>query len=75
MEEFEKEIEKIKNKVVEIEKKYCFMKDYKLITTLLNKLNVQEFELTKEEIEKNDAMYMIERFENKVKIKQIKDKE
>ena len=68
MEDFEREINELKNKINELERKYFFINDYDMITSLLNKLNITEIELNNEEItDKN--IYIIQRKENKVIIK------
>lgn len=69
MEDFKQEIREMKDKINEIEYKYLFIQDYKMITKLLDKLNIEEFELSKEEIENNNAVYIVERTKDKVKIK------
>lgn len=69
MEDFKQEIREMKDKINEIEYKYLFIQDYKMITKLLDKLNIEEFELSKEEIENNNAVYIAERTKDKVKIK------
>lgn len=68
MEDFEREINKLKNKINELERKYFFINDYNMITSLLNKLNITEIELNNEEItDKN--IYIIQKKEDKVIIK------
>lgn len=69
MEDFKQEIREMKDKINEIEYKYLFIQDYNMIAKLLDKLNIEEFELSKEEIENNNAVYIVERTEDKVKIK------
>ena len=70
MEEIKQEIEEIKNKISEIENKYLFVKDYKLITALLNKLNVDCIEINNKEIAE-DNMYTVTRKENCAIIKRL----
>lgn len=53
------ELKELKNKLDEIEKKYSFMYDYKLISAILDKLNVKEMKLSREEIENNNSMYVV----------------
>ena len=68
MEDFEREINELKNKINELEKKYFFINNYNMITSLLNKLNVTKIELNNEEItDKN--IYIVEREEDKIIIK------
>ena len=61
MEDFEREINELKNKINELERKYFFINDYDMITSLLNKLNITEIELNNEEItDKNqETVYKI----------------
>lgn len=68
MEDFGREINELKNKINELERKYFFINDYNMITSLLNKLNITEIELNNEEItDKN--IYIIQKKEDKVIIK------
>lgn len=68
MEDFEREINELKNKINELERKYFFINDYNMITSLLNKLNITEIELNNEEItDKN--IYIIQKKEDKIIIK------
>lgn len=59
MNDFEKELEKIKQNIFEIERKYKFVTDYDLITSLFNKLNVDEIEITEDEMN-NKFIYIVE---------------
>ena len=72
MEEFKEEIQELKNKIQEIETKYWFTKNYKIITTLLDKLNVEKIEIDKKDIENNYSEYLMTTEEDKVTIKKIK---
>ncbi len=60
MKELEQELQEIKNKINEIEKKYSFVKDYKLICTLLDKCNLNDIKLNREEVKKNNSIYIVE---------------
>ena len=72
MEEFKEEIQELKNKIQEIETKYWFTKNYKIITTLLDKLNVEKIEIDKKDIENNYSEYLMTTEEDKVTIKKTK---
>lgn len=56
MEIFE-EIKELRNKIDEIEKKYSFMYDYKLISTILDRLGVNNMTIPRKDIENNESMY------------------
>lgn len=55
----EEELKELRSKLDEIEKKYHFMCDYNLVSAILNKLNVKEMKLSREEIENNNSMYVV----------------
>ena len=57
---FEKELQLLHEKIDEIENKYFFFKDYKVVIAALAKAGIEEIKLTKEEIENNKAVYMLE---------------
>lgn len=59
MYDIEKELQELRNKIDEIEKKYAFVTNYQLITAILNKLNIDELEITGEELN-NNIMYIVE---------------
>lgn len=73
MEEFEKDIKDLKNKIKEIENKYLFSKNYKVLTTLFDKLNVDRIEIDKKDIEKNNSLYLMETKEDKVIITKMEE--
>ncbi len=56
----EQELKEIKNKLNEIERRYSFQNDYKLICTLLDKCNLTDIKLKRSEIEKNNSIYVVE---------------
>lgn len=56
----EKEIEELKNKIDELEKKYSFMKDYKIICTILDKHGASKLELNIADVENNNSIYICE---------------
>ena len=58
------EIEELKSKIFELERKYYFVKDYKLIATLLDKLHLESMILSIDEIEKNESIYLASRYED-----------
>lgn len=66
--ELEKELQELKDKINDIERRYSFVKDYKLITTLLDKSNIVDITLTREEIENNNSIYIVENNYNEVHI-------
>ena len=66
--ELEKELQELKDKIDDIERRYSFVKDYKLITTLLDKSNIVDITLTREEIENNNSIYIVENNYNEVHI-------
>ena len=68
MRELEQEFQEIRNKINEIERKYSFVKDYKLICTLLDKCNLSDIELKREEIDKNNSVYIVENNEDKIRV-------
>ena len=63
------EINNLKAKIEEIERKYSFMHDYRLITTILDKLGIEEIEILRSDIEKNKTMFVAINEEVKVIIK------
>lgn len=70
MDKIQKEIDEIKIKITEIENKFNFVKDYELITALLNKLNIDCIEISNKEMTE-DNMYTVTRKENYVIIKRL----
>ena len=57
----DEELEELKQKIKNIENKYLFFKDYKLICAILDRYNLNNFEITYEELEKNNSIYIAER--------------
>ena len=68
MNELEKELQELRNKIDEIERRYCFQRDYKLICTLLDNCNLIDINLKRSEIEKNNSIYIVEQNENEVHV-------
>ncbi|MBQ9607821.1 MAG: hypothetical protein IJV15_00080 [Lachnospiraceae bacterium] len=68
MKELEQELQEIKNKINEIERRYSFVKDYKLICTLLDKCNLSDIKLSREEIEKNNSIYIVENNDDEIHV-------
>jgi hypothetical protein len=64
------EIKELKAKIEELERKALFVQDYDLITTLLKKLNVDNIEISKEEMMNTHTTYIVERKEDKYIIKE-----
>ena len=61
----EEEIKELRNKLDELERRYNFTNDYKLICTLLDKLYIDKIELLIDEVESNNSIYMVQRdYEN-----------
>lgn len=61
----EEEIKELRNKLDELERRYNFINDYKLICTLLDKLYIDKIELLIDEVESNNSIYMVQRdYEN-----------
>ena len=59
MQDIREKIQQIKKELEYVEKSSCFMYDYKLICSLLDKLKVKEIKLTKEDVEKNNSVYLV----------------
>lgn len=57
MEDIEKELNKIKEQIKNIENKHLLVKDYKIMIYLLDKLNKDIIEIPFEEIENNNSLY------------------
>ena len=57
----EEELRKMRDKIDELEKAYYLINDYKLIITILDKLELKEIKLTDKEIEENKSMYIVHR--------------
>ena len=70
------EIEELKSKILELEKKYCFVRNYKIINTLLDKLHLESMILSVNEIENNTSMYVVDNsVSNEVKVYKLHDEE
>ena len=66
--ELVQELQEIKNKINEIERRYSFVTDYKLICTLLDECNLSDIKLSREEIEKNNSIYIVENNGDEVRV-------
>lgn len=52
------ELKELRDKIDEIEKKYNFMHDYRLISTILDRLGVNNMIIPRKDIENNKSMYI-----------------
>lgn len=52
------EVTKLERKLTEIETKYSYINDYRMVAHMLNKLGVERFETTREDMEKCTATYI-----------------
>ena len=68
MKELEQELQEIKNKINEIERRYSFVKDYNLICAILDKYNLSDIKLSRKEVEKNNSVYISEHNEDEIHI-------
>lgn len=71
-EEIIKEIQHLKEYVDKLEKKYCFSRDYKLISALLEKLKIDNLEISYEELKESSKLY-IANYDEENKIVTIKE--
>lgn len=55
------EIKELRDKLDELERKYHFVNDYKLVCTILDKLYIDKMELLIDEVESNNSLYMVQR--------------
>lgn len=58
--ELEKELNKLKKKIADFEKKFLFISNYKVVATILDKFSIEYLELSYEEIENSNNRYIAE---------------
>ena len=71
MKDFIKEIEEIRSQLDEMERKYTFIYDYKLISTILDYLGINDIKLTEKEVRNNKSYYIAERKEGTIHIRRM----
>jgi len=71
-------IEALEKEINELKEKYGKIHDYQLVTTIFDKLGVTDIEVSYDEINKNNSLYLVEFSEEEQKVyirKEIKSKE
>lgn len=54
-------IEELEKQIKELKDKYGFLRDYKLVSTMFDKLGIEYVEATFDEINNNESLYIVER--------------
>lgn len=76
-EELLNKINELQKNIDELKDRYGLMRDYKLVSTVFDKMGLEFMELTFDEINNNDSLYIVERNAEtrKVIIRRKKDEE
>ena len=76
-EELLNKINELQKNIDELKDRYGLMRDYKLVSTVFDKMGLEFMELTFDEVNNNDSLYIVERNAEtqKVIIRRKKDEE